>query len=381
MKPYRLGRLAGFLLCFLFISWAGLNAQEKTDQGLLPLIDQLDKTASQMVQGQHASLTIGLVKKTGLVWTKSYGYADIEKKELANIDSVYRIGSITKQFTALMLLQLVHQGKVHFSDPVEKYFPEIQLVKSDYKNAPPVTLAELALHRSGLDVEPDSDIFMQGPVSDWEKVLIAALPHTKYAHEPGRYFAYSNIGYAILGAALERAAHQPYTDYIKENILRPLKMTHTDFEPTPAIREHLATGYEHIYPDRLDRDRSQKEQAGRGYKVPNGALYTTVDDLARFEAFEMLGGPEAVLPGQELEEARGQVSANDNLSAGYGLGVQFVRSGENVFLGHTGSVAGYTALAFVQLRAGVGIVVLRNEDGPEIQKLLDVFTQNLEVKH
>src|SRR5262244_204022 len=72
-----------------------------------------------------------------LLWAKSYGSSDMDKKAPATTDAVYRIGSITKQFTALMLLQLVHDGKVRFSDPVEKYFPEIHLIKGEYKNAPP----------------------------------------------------------------------------------------------------------------------------------------------------------------------------------------------------------------------------------------------------
>src|SRR5438270_2394515 len=106
--------LSSVLAC---LAWG----QQKPPEDLQPVIDQLDKTASELVKDPNAaSFTIGLVQKNGLVWTKSYGYADIANKKLANTDSVYRIGSITKQFTALMLLQLVHDGKVHFSDPVAK---------------------------------------------------------------------------------------------------------------------------------------------------------------------------------------------------------------------------------------------------------------------
>ena len=117
---------------------------------------------------QAASFTLGLVRPNGLVWPKSYGYADIAAKKPANADTVYRIGSITKQFTALMLLQLVHEGGGYFSDPVEKYFPEIHQVKNEYKNAAPITLLQLANHTSGLDVEPDIiATYTKGQLADW----------------------------------------------------------------------------------------------------------------------------------------------------------------------------------------------------------------------
>jgi len=110
-----------FLQVVLFGSFA--LGQQKPPADLQPVIDQLDKTAAELVKDPNAaSFTIGLVQKSGLVWTKSYGYADIANKKPANPDSVYRIGSITKQFTALMLLQLVRDGKVHLSDPVENIF-------------------------------------------------------------------------------------------------------------------------------------------------------------------------------------------------------------------------------------------------------------------
>ncbi len=357
-------------------------SQQKPQEDLQPVIDQLDKTAAELVKDPNAaSFTIGLVQKSGLVWTKSYGYADIENKKPANADSVYRIGSITKQFTALMLLQLVHDGKVHFSDPVEKYFPEIHQVTGEYKGAPPITLVQLATHTSGLDREPaDTETYVKGPVADWVKILISALPHTKYLYEPGTRFSYSNIGYAILGAALSRAAHQPYTEYVKEKILLPLGMTHSDFEATPAIRQTLAVGY--TMEEKLDAETAEKEhQSGRGYKVPNGALYTTVGDLAKFEQFEMLGGPESVLPKKELEEnAHRLIAADRDLTSGYGVGFLIQRADGHVFVGHSGSVAGYLAVAMFQPTAGTGIIILHNELAPGMQKLMEVFTRTLPVK-
>jgi CubicO group peptidase (beta-lactamase class C family) len=372
---------------FLLISVALAGcafAQQQPPASLQPFIQEIDKVATEAVKSpETASFTIGIVGKSGLLWSKSYGYADVSKHQPPNADTIYRVGSITKQFTALMLLQLVHEGKVHFSDPVEKYFPEIRLVKGSLPFAQPITLLQLATHTAGLGREPDDiDTYVKGPVAEWEKTLIAALSHTKYIFEPGTHFSYSNIGYAILGAALSHAAHQPYTEYVKQKILIPLGMTHSDFEATASIRQNLAVGY---LPEKgkLDPTVPEQEHAGRGYKVPNGALYTTVGDLARFEVFEMLNGPDTVLPKDELKENYQRVViANSGLNSGYGIGFAADRVGDRVFLGHSGGVAGYAANAYFEPATQVGIVILHNSlDGETLNKLTQLFYHRLDSQN
>jgi CubicO group peptidase (beta-lactamase class C family) len=326
-------------------------------------LDALCRTAA--TKDDRASVTVGIVSGQSLMWSKSYGYADMEKKLAAAPDTVYRIGSITKQFTALMLLQLVHDGKAHFSDPVEKYFPEINKVKGRLPGAPPITLIQLATHTSGLAVEPENlDKYLKGPVSDWEKVLIAALDETRYALEPGTQFLYSNIGYAILGAALSRAAGQPYVEYIQTRVFKPLGMTDTAFEPNDRIRARLARGYV-LRNGEVDWETAEHEHQGRGYKVPNGAIYTTVGDLSKFLIFEIGDGPESVLDKLSLEQNfRRVITAGADLVNGYGLGFQLMRGHNDlVLLGHNGAVAGYEASAFVNRKSKKGVIILRNALG------------------
>jgi CubicO group peptidase (beta-lactamase class C family) len=373
-----------FMLLLVLAPAACASGQQNPLQDLQPVIASLDKFATDLVKDpSQASFTIGLVQKNGLVWTKSYGYADVESKRAANADSVYRIGSITKQFTALMLLQLVHDGKVHLSDPVEKYLPEIHQVQGEFKNAPPITLMQLATHTSGLAREPENmETYVKGPVSDWEKILISALPHTKYLYEPGTRFSYSNIGYAILGVALGRAAQQPYTEYVKQKILLPLGMTHSDFELTPALQPNMTTGYNRDDNNKINSEAAARDhKTGRGYKVPNGALYTTVGDMAKFMAFELHGGPESVLPNKELEEnSRRLVASSPELDFGYGIGFLIQRKDNKELIGHSGAVAGYLAAAYFRPDANTGIIVLHNEIDPAIEKLVDVFWEKLELK-
>ncbi len=357
-------RLSIGLLALLTTASAG-RCDDPVAAELQRAIDQVDAmVAAEYAKDQLGGVTVGLVSPTGLFWTKSYGYADMEKKVPASRDTVYRIGSVTKQFTGLMLLQLTESGRVHLSDPVEKCFPEFKKVRTRFPDAPAVTFVQLATMTSGLATEPNNlASYTKGPVSDWENTLIRALPETRYAFEPGTRFHYSNVGYAILGAALGRCAGRPFVDYVRERIFTPLGMTHSAFEPTPDIRSKLAVGYT-VTNGKPDAAVPRREHEGRGYKVPNGAIYSTVDDLGRFVAYELGGGPESVLPKEALDSNFRRVTAtNRDLKSGYGIGFVVLRQGELVIRGHGGAVAGYQAEAYFEDRSQLGVIVLRNVSG------------------
>jgi CubicO group peptidase (beta-lactamase class C family) len=368
------------------ISGAGFEAANMVvpAASLRPRMPEIDSLVSaELARLPVGSVTAGVVVGKELIWSKSFGDADMEKKIPADADTVYRIGSITKMFTALMLEQLVDAGKVHLSDPVEKYFPEIKTVQGRFPDAPPITLIQLATHTSGLGREPDNtETYVTGAVGDWEKTLIAALPHTHYIYEPGTRFSYSNIGYAILGAALGRAAAEPYTEYVPKHIFQPLGMTHSALERNAAIVPHLAKGYQVMGPKGpVDAETAQREnEAGRGYKVPNGAIYTTVGDLARFASFLMDQGPESVLKTASLEAYQTQmmVPADVGLTSGYGIGFVVGRREGYTAFEHSGAVAGYTAMLIINRAKGIGVIVLSNgaaNPGSLGERALDVLSK------
>lgn len=188
-------------LAIVLLSFGALSArQAAAPASLASAIDAVDALAAAAYKKDGVGgLTVGIVAGPTLVWTKSYGFADMEGKRPASADTIYRIGSITKQFTALMLLQLVEQGKVRLTDPVEKYLPEINTVPKFRPDAPAITLVQLATMTSGLSREPGRGDHSVGPVSEWERKVITWLPMATYAHEPGTRYLYSNIGYAALG--------------------------------------------------------------------------------------------------------------------------------------------------------------------------------------
>ena len=352
----------------------------QTSAGFEAALTQIDRMAqTELGQDDIGSLTVGVVKQGALVWTKSYGFADMAARKVATVDTVYRIGSITKPFTALMLLQLVERGVVRLSDPVERYLPAINEVQNRIDGAPPISFVQLATMTSGLGREPeDLPTYLVGPVDEWALVMRNALPHVEYSFEPDTHYHYSNIGYAVLGAALAEASGRPFVDYMTEEIFRPLGMTQTAFEPNPEIQGHLAIGYG-VTDGVIDPDTPAREHAGRGYKVPNGAMYTTVGDLAKFLAFQLGHGPDNVLARETVADNFTRVnSANGDLSTGYGVGFQAIRRDGFVTYGHGGSVAGYRAAAFIARDSQVGVIVLRNVGGGTF-RVTDFCLQALEV--
>src|SRR5579871_1020634 len=312
--------------------------------GMQLVIRDFDQTATQAARNPNdIGYTLGVVTRDGLAWTKSYGYADSARQSAATSETTYQIGC--GAFTAMMLLQLTRQGAVHFSDRVEKYVPEMKSVRNPYPDAAPVTLLQLAIHTSGLTLNSrDAAAYTTGSVREWEKTLVTALAHTSYEFEPGTHAAISNIDDSILALALSRAAHQPYAAYLKEKILMPLGMTHTDFSTAGA------------------------GDPGMGHSP---ALYTTVGDLARFACFAMLGGPESALPKRDLEENYRRLWVSNSIAVpnpneGFGIGFHGETWTSNHYymilpIGYGGP--GYEAALWFEPRRHAGVILLHQGSG------------------
>lgn len=359
------------ILVFLAVALS-IGAGSQQAPSLAAVFQELDtQLAADFAKDGIGGASVGVVSGDALVWTKSYGYADAEAKRMANADTAYRIGSITKQFTALVLLKLAEEGKVRLTDPVEKHYPAIAKVAKFHPDAPSITLLQLATMTSGLAREPDKmPNHSVGPVSGWQQKVRDAVPFMRYQYEPGTQYHYSNIGYATLGLALQQAAGQSFTGYVEDQILKPLGMSRTAWEATPAIRTNLAHGYVRRQggsgATAGDRTGPDRELEGRGYRVPNGALFSTVNDLAKFVVWELGGGPATVLNRETQASNYARVSTSTSpvaaLTGGYGIGFMANRRGEQIFLGHGGSTAGYRASALFHRESKTGVVILRNAD-------------------
>ncbi len=321
--------------------------------------DRLDSVVAAEWGGDSTGgVAIGMVVGDSLVRVILRGRADMESGRPVTADTRFRIGSITKQFTALMYLQLVQQGKVSPATTVESLVPEAQVLRRRFPDAAPITLFQLATHTSGMAREPGDDTLDDGPSARWDTLVVKALDRTGILFEPGTRRQYSNIGYALLGLALARAAGEPYESYVERRILRPLRMMSTGFSPDePAL---AAEGYE-LRSGVLQADVPARERTGRGYKIPNGGLYSTLADLARFLAFQNGLGPDSVLPRTVLDSNYARmVYVNRKMTEAAGLGFVLLRDDGVVFHGHAGNVAGFEAYNGFDRERKVGVIVLRN---------------------
>lgn len=334
--------------------------------GLDAAIASIDAAiAADFAKDGVGGLSIGIVSGAQLIWTKHYGYADAEAKRVADNDTRYRVGSITKQFTALALLQLVERNQMRLSDPLEKYVPEVKQVQSPPAGTPPVTILQVAMMTSGLAREPDCDHHSDGTSAEWQKIVLRCLPQTSYVNEPGTTYLYSNIGYATLGLAIERAGRQPYTDQVRDRILVPLGMSRSAMgDATPAVRANLAAGYQQREKGgKASREDADRGLDGRGYRVPNGGLFSTVNDLAKFVAWEVGDGPPGILQSEAQEANYSRAFFyGPGMYTGYGVGFQIQWRGPVLMLGHGGSTDGYHSSLLVHRPTHLGVIVLRNCD-------------------
>ncbi len=315
---------------------------------------------------------LGVFAGDDLALIRGYGLADMESGVPVAPDHVFRIGSITKPVTAMAFLMLVHQGRAGLGDPVTSLVPELDRVRNPFSHLPGPSLFQLGTMTAGLAREPENlPAHLEGAPEDWLETTLRALGETSFEHPPGLRYQYSNIGYAALGAAVERAAGAPFLSHVREELLAPLGMDSTFFRPVPEIEDRIAAGYAVREDGSLDGETPLREHRGRGYKVPNGALYSTVSDLHVFLRF-LVGDDdpafEAALPAEARRENRASAFASGDLSFGYGFGFMARRLADPdgigfTAYGHGGSVAGYRAAAWIEPETGAAVALLRNVGG------------------
>jgi CubicO group peptidase (beta-lactamase class C family) len=353
------------LLAIIASAIVAQSAQAPAPAGLDAAIASIDATlTADFAKDGIGGLSIGIVSGKQLIWSKHYGYADAEAKRVADNDTAYRVGSITKQFTALALLQLVEKNQMRLTDPLEKYVPEVQQVKSPPAGTPPITILQVAMMTSGLAREPECARHSVGADAEWQKIVLRCLPQTRYVNEPGTSYLYSNIGYATLGLAIERAGRQPFIDQVRDRILVPLGMSRSAMEASTTVRANLAHGYQQIRAGgTASRAAADRALDGRGYRVPNGGLFSTLNDLAKFAAWEVGDGPPGILKkdAQDANYSRAFFYA-PGMYIGYGVGFQIQWRGPVLMLGHGGSTDGYHSSLLVHRPTHLGVIVLRNCD-------------------
>ncbi|HET9508581.1 MAG TPA: serine hydrolase domain-containing protein [Gaiellaceae bacterium] len=290
------------------------------------------------------SVVASVFRRGDVLWQDSSGLADVEAERLASPETQYRIGSITKTFTAVCVLQLRDAGELSLDDPLTDHLPESS-------HAP--TLRGLLSHSSGLQREPPGEIWetLRLPSRD-ELVGVAAEAEQLLA--PGSWWHYSNLAFALLGEVVARTTGTTWDEALRVRVLEPLGLsrTTTDAEE-PAARGYFVDPYSDAV--RLE---PQPDMGGAGAL---GKLWSTVGDLAAWGSFLVVGDDD-VLGAATLEEmshVRAMVD-HERWSLAWGTGLELYRFRENVFVGHGGAMPGHLAGLVANRKTGIGAAVLMN---------------------
>ena len=301
------------------------------------------------------AVSIALVDDQQLVWAEGFGYADRERHVSATPETVYQIGSITKIVTALAVMQFVEQGRMQLDRPITDYLPEFSM-HSRWPQAAPITPRALLCHHAGLPTYLLKGFFSDRSLTD----LLHELRDEHLAFEPYTVFNYSNLGYNLLGLALERITGRPYAETMRERLLAPLGMRLTGFVPDDQIGARLARGYVH--------DRPMNPTPIRD--IPAGGLYSNVLDLARFMRGVLAGG---MLDGTRV---MGEKTIRTTFEPQYGglpldfdqhFGLGWMLSGLAIEGGgqqawHNGGTKAFVSQLALLPESRLGVVVLANAD-------------------
>jgi CubicO group peptidase (beta-lactamase class C family) len=279
------------------------------------------------------------------VWTHALGLDDVEAGREATPGTQYRIGSITKTFTAAAVLRLRDEGGLSLDSTLGELIPDC--------THPGPTLRRLLAHTAGIQREPAGEVWETLELPDREQ-LLAQLSEAEQVLEPGAHWHYSNLGFALLGEVVERVSGTPYREYVATRLLRPAGLGRTTFAPEePAARGYFV----HPFSDAVA---AEPPVDLRGAAAA-GQLWSTVGDLARWGSF--LAGPDpGVLAPATAEEMRSfqALAETERWSRGWGLGLELNRRGDRVWAGHGGAMPGHLASLVFHAPERVGAAAAAN---------------------
>ena len=307
-------------------------------------------------------LSIAIVYDQEIVWTKGYGYADLKAEIPATPSTVYRLGSITKLFTASAIMKLRDEGKLRLDNPVTAYLPWFH-VSNPFPDEPEITVRELLTHTSGLPREAPFP-YWTDHVFPTQAQFKEAEGHQEVLYPPDTTYHYSNLGMALLGAIVAEVSGRPWAEYVDEEILRPLGMNSSSIAPDEELLSRRATSYLMPGPDGV---RGTFPYYNTGAMGPAANMVSTVEDLSRFASLQFLedADPEGqVLKNSTLRDMRRVHWVYPSFSGGRGLGFAVSRRNDTTIVGHGGWIGGNrTHLLLVPDEKIAVIVALNADDG------------------
>jgi CubicO group peptidase (beta-lactamase class C family) len=321
------------------------SAQKSVDK--VKLVDSFDKLLSVQFKPDGPGCAALVAYKGEIIYKKAFGLANIENAVAMKPDMIFRIGSITKQFTAIAILRLMEQGKLTLQDEITKYLPDYPV------NGKKITIEHLLTHTSGIKSYTGMEKFndMQGKDMKVDE-LIAFFKNEPMDFDPGTNWKYNNSGYVLLGAILEKITGKPYGEYIEETIFKPLGMKNSLYGSNSKIIPNRASGYD-------PGNSGIRNAAYLSMALPYaaGSLMSSVEDLYKWN--RALRSNQLVKK-ETLEKAFTGYKLQSGRNTNYGYGWAVGDIGNHRVIEHSGGINGYLSDALYGPEDDIFIAVLSN---------------------
>ncbi|HEU4602225.1 MAG TPA: serine hydrolase domain-containing protein [Steroidobacteraceae bacterium] len=304
--------------------------------------DKIDRYVTAQMAKQHIpALSLAVLKNGTPAKLKGYGLANVELEVRATPETVYQIGSMSKQFIAAGIVLLSDEGKLRLDDSVRKYFPDAPEPWSA------ITLRHLLAHTSGLQREAPGSVVEAK--SDIETIVSSySMP---LAFAPGEKWQYSNLGYCVLAEIISRTAHMPWAEYLEQRIFKPLAMNAMRTTTAAELIPHRADGYHWT-----DSNVYRNAPVTQGVR-PSGAFISTVSDLAKWDAALY---SDKVLTEEQRRLMWTEVKLKDGSEKPYGFGWELGKFGRHTQVKHAGTMLGFRSQILRLPDDRLTIIVLTN---------------------
>ena len=329
----------------------------------------IDAQFRQFMAANHVpGLTYGIVRDGRLVHVGAFGVQEMDQRRPVTADSLFRIASMSKAFTALAILKLRDEGRLQLDALAETYVPELRGWRYPTSDSPRIRVRDLLSHTAGFVTDnPWGDRQQVLSEEEFTRMLSDGVP---FGRTPGTAFDYSNFGYALLGRIITNVSGKPYEDYIRDEILRPLGMDSTGFDVLASPQERRAIGY------RWENDAWVREpDMRRGAFGAMGGVETSANDYARWAAFLLSAWPARDGPEtgpvrrssvRELAEGLGYPSLSQrpglagappcSFPAAYGKGMRVAQDCDlGLTVSHSGGYPGYGSFLMLMPESGTAV--------------------------
>jgi CubicO group peptidase (beta-lactamase class C family)/D-alanyl-D-alanine dipeptidase len=350
-------RIQQNMMVFTFIVMNSLTvfsqSANEPAKSLPPVIPHLEKFIEhEMRVKQLPAVSIAIVDGPRIIWSRGFGQARKQTLVPAKSNTVYRVGSVSKLFTDLAVMQLVEKGLLDLDAPVTKYLSDFA-PKNPFSI--PITLRHLMSHRAGLVRESPVGHYFD-PTNPSLQDTVLSLNETELVVSPGTRTKYSNAGIAVVGRVIEKITGKDFVTHVQTSLLDPMKLPNTSFIASERIRASLADGLMWTYD-------------GRSFPAPQfplgtspaGNLYSTVDDLGQF-IMTILEGGRGVIKPQTLKAMWRPQFKSEAEDTGFGLGFNISKLDGHRTVGHNGAVYGFATELTILPDDGLGVAVIISKD-------------------